>query len=256
MTVIFRTAGAWGSGKGVNLTPAEVDGNFHDHEQRIADLETSPPEAISIEGIEATGNLLTITLTNGATHGPFVLPSASWHWTGEYQAGAHYLVNDVFAHAGAIWLVLVEHTAPSVFNPVLFSGSGHVYNELLAPAEQPYDLALFFPGRVPADGSVLLQHVAARAFALPKDLADSIALLRVAATANFVLPIEVNGTAVGQIVFSGPAESDGTQRATFEFSAAVALARGDRLAVLAPEGPDALDDTAADLSVTFAARLI
>ena len=29
MTITYRTPGAWGPGKGANLTAAEVDGNFH-----------------------------------------------------------------------------------------------------------------------------------------------------------------------------------------------------------------------------------
>lgn len=39
MTTTYRTAGAWGAGKGANLTAAEVDTNFYGLEQRVGDLE-------------------------------------------------------------------------------------------------------------------------------------------------------------------------------------------------------------------------
>ncbi|NEI52725.1 hypothetical protein GR217_34465 [Rhizobium leguminosarum] len=74
MTTIYRTSGAWGAGKGSNLTAAEVDENFYGHEQRIGDLETSPTEPNQIANIIQTGDTITIVMEDATTFGPFTLP--------------------------------------------------------------------------------------------------------------------------------------------------------------------------------------
>lgn len=62
MAVTFRTAGAWGAGKGSNLVAAEVDGNFWDHEERIVDVEAAVaatpaiPDAADVPFDANTGN--------------------------------------------------------------------------------------------------------------------------------------------------------------------------------------------------------
>jgi hypothetical protein len=71
---IYRTSGAWGAGKGSNLTPAEVDENFYGHEQRIDDLESSPTEPNQIANIIQTGDTITIVMEDATTFGPFTLP--------------------------------------------------------------------------------------------------------------------------------------------------------------------------------------
>lgn len=77
MTVIYRTSGAWGAGKGANLTPAEVDGNFYDHAGRIANLEGNPPSAINVSHLVQNGNLVTIYKSDGSTLGTITLPRAT-----------------------------------------------------------------------------------------------------------------------------------------------------------------------------------
>ncbi|MGR9317278.1 hypothetical protein ACU8LZ_12605 [Rhizobium leguminosarum] len=72
--LIFRTAGAWGAGKGSNLTPAEVDENFHDLDCRVTDLEDNPPTANQIADITQDGNQITIVMDDASTFGPFTLP--------------------------------------------------------------------------------------------------------------------------------------------------------------------------------------
>lgn len=74
MTLTYRTSGAWGSGKGSNLTAAEIDGNTYDLDQRVAALETDPPEPNQISNITQSGNTITIHLEDGTTFGPFLLP--------------------------------------------------------------------------------------------------------------------------------------------------------------------------------------
>lgn len=63
--LIYRTTGAWGAGKGGNLTAAEVDGNFWEIETRVAAaLAITPAE---IDTITASGTQLTVTLTDART---------------------------------------------------------------------------------------------------------------------------------------------------------------------------------------------
>lgn len=69
MTVKYRTAGAWGTGEGHDLTAAEVDGNFWDHEGRIQTLETATaagPKSIVSTTSSSTG-VLTIHYSDGTT---------------------------------------------------------------------------------------------------------------------------------------------------------------------------------------------
>ncbi len=72
--ITYRTTGAWGSGKGSNLTAAEVDGNFHDLASRLEDLEGDPPAPNQIANITQSGNTITIHLEGGESFGPFTLP--------------------------------------------------------------------------------------------------------------------------------------------------------------------------------------
>lgn len=78
MTITYRTAGAWGAGKGSNLTAAEFDGNNWDFAQRITALETSPTEPNQISNITVVGTQMTIYLEGGASFGPFTLPQANF----------------------------------------------------------------------------------------------------------------------------------------------------------------------------------
>ncbi len=77
--LIFRTIGAWGAGKGSNLTAAEVDGNFYAIDQYLADLDDNPPTAVSVSNItqSGSGSNITIWLSNGSSYGPFSLPTAT-----------------------------------------------------------------------------------------------------------------------------------------------------------------------------------
>ena len=133
MTVNYRTAGAWGPGLGRNLTPAEVDGNFWDHEGRLDDLETNPPEAVGISNITSNGSQIIVYLDNGTSFGPFTLPIAAFRSRGEWAASTGYFANDFVVVPGyGVYLVLTAHTSGSTFNENLQGASGDVY-QLLSP---------------------------------------------------------------------------------------------------------------------------
>lgn len=74
MTIIYREDGAWGSGKGSNLTAAELDGNFYDLDGRVDALESYGVIGVGISNIVQDGTQLTVYLTDSSTVGPFTLP--------------------------------------------------------------------------------------------------------------------------------------------------------------------------------------
>ena len=97
MPIIYRDDGDWGTGKGANLTPVEVDGNFWSIHERVTELETNPPAAISIAGFEVADNMLTIQMSDSSTFGPFPMPLVPLRWVGEWQASTTYFKNDFFS---------------------------------------------------------------------------------------------------------------------------------------------------------------
>jgi len=68
MTIVYRTTGTWGAGKGSNLTPAEVDGNFYDLHTRLAALETGGADVpATIDNITIIGSLFTVEMSDGSS---------------------------------------------------------------------------------------------------------------------------------------------------------------------------------------------
>ena len=264
MSIVYRTDDntRWGAGKGSNLSPHEVDVNFWDVIQRLVSLETNPPAAISIDTITVAGNQMSIHLTDGSTRGPFTLPTAQWRWTGAWRTSTVYFVNDIFSFDGAIYRVAVAHTSDATsFDPNALADSGYVYNLLLDPPAQAYDLGMFYSFAIPVDGSELLQHVAVRSFVVPGDFLQSAAFLRVPATTQTItLTVKKNDAVIGHLEFAPGSNttSDGGQFGTFvPLSPAddIQFDHGDRFKVFAPTlSPPTPDDTAAGLSLTIAAR--
>ena len=258
MALIYRNAGPWGPGKGARLTSLEADGNVLDLDSRIRNLEDNPPEAIGIDHFSVSGNALTIYLSNGSTHGPFTLPSASWRWAGEWQPLTLYYALDLVAQGGSIYLVQHNHTSDAAFAADAEDIEGFRYARLLAPPDQPYDVGMFHASIVPGGGNLLLQHVATRSFVLPIGFADSTAFLLTPVDSDSIaLPIHKNAELIGHIEFNVGEGSVGAgegQLGTFVGvapAAEVQFNRTDRLTVFAPNVTDGI---AADLSITFAAR--
>jgi hypothetical protein len=105
MDLTFRLPGPWGSGKGANLQPSEVDNNFWELAQAIVDLQSNPAQPVGITSISVSGTQMTITLTDGTVMGPFTLPVLTFRWRGEYEAGATYAELDVFTvSTGNPWI--------------------------------------------------------------------------------------------------------------------------------------------------------
>ncbi|KLK91430.1 hypothetical protein AA309_20260 [Microvirga vignae] len=118
--VAYRTAGAWGAGLGRNLTAAEVDGNFWELVQEIADIAANAPAGVGIANITQLGTLVTFHLSDSTTR-QVTLPTSRLTWRGSWAAGTLYNVNDYFRVSGVgVYVVKTQHTAaaaPFVVTP-------------------------------------------------------------------------------------------------------------------------------------------
>lgn len=144
MTLVYRTAGAWGPGVGRQLVSAEVDTNFWTHDQAITALEALPL-GVGISTITQTAaNQMTITLTNGATY-VFTLPALQLNFRGEWAPATYYSPYDVVtvATSQSVYTVLLGHLSASTFNPNANDGAGHNF----------YSLLLQVPNSLPAGGT-------------------------------------------------------------------------------------------------------
>jgi hypothetical protein len=118
MSLIYRTDGPWGTGKGSNLTAPEIDENFYTLLLRIIDIEENPIDPVSIADITMAGNQITIHMTNGGTYGPFNVPVATFTWMENWEAGFTYQPWDVFVVPGnGQYLVVGTYEAPTEFDP-------------------------------------------------------------------------------------------------------------------------------------------
>ncbi len=127
MTITYRTAGAWGPGKGANLTAAEVDGNFHGLATRVSAVETNPAQPAQIESITSSGSALTITLDNGEVFGPLPVPAAALRFMGSWAPATAYLKNDVVRQGNDVYYISGAHTSGASFTPTQTIGGALVY---------------------------------------------------------------------------------------------------------------------------------
>ena len=133
MTLVYRTAGAWGAGSGADLSAPQIDTNIYTLASRVGALEAGFDQPNAIATITSpTGTTLVITTTGGGTFGPFALPVATFHWRGPYAA-VTYLRNDLIAVAGeGIYMVLRDHTGDTDFNAALLVAGQPAYQLLWA----------------------------------------------------------------------------------------------------------------------------
>lgn len=74
MALTYRSAGAWGAGKGANLTPAEVDANFYQLTQDIAAAAAAAGTPVGISNITVSGTQMLVYLSDATVLGPYTLP--------------------------------------------------------------------------------------------------------------------------------------------------------------------------------------
>ncbi len=113
MAIVYRSV------KGSNLTPTEVDNNFHDVDNRVTTIEgLDLGKSITSIEVPTGGTTMTITYTDFTTD-TFVLPvvDLTTVFQGEWQPLRTYFAGDLFTAVGAVYCVLQDHTSGSVFDP-------------------------------------------------------------------------------------------------------------------------------------------
>ena len=117
MPVIYRTDGAWGTGKGSNLAPAEVDGNFYDIDTRLTGIEDNPVEPVVPIAINIEGSAFTMGLSNGETLGPIADHLSDADVAGRLDPSVAYNEMDFFiAPDGGLGAVMIPHTSAATFD--------------------------------------------------------------------------------------------------------------------------------------------
>jgi len=147
MTQTYRTNDGtrWGTGKGSDLAPAEVDINFWDLIQRMSTQEARPDPGPVITSFSTSGALFYVHMSDGSTLGPYELPVAVFKDRGEWLPAVFYTKLDTFTINGGLYVVLVDHTSASSFDPGANDGAGHDY----------YGLMIQTPGSaIPTGGAV------------------------------------------------------------------------------------------------------
>lgn len=138
MSIVYRTAGGWGSGVGRPLVAAEVDTNFYTHDQAITALQALPL-GVSISSIVQTApNLIVINLTDGRSY-TFTLPVLTFNWRGSWAPNTWYNVYDIVSvtSPASTYLVVFGHFSAATFDPNASDGAGHKYYQLMIQAPNP-----------------------------------------------------------------------------------------------------------------------
>lgn len=263
---IYRTndpSSRW-TGKGSNLTPAEVDGNIYELRRAIDAIIASPPTAVNPVSITQSNDKtqFTFNMSDGETLGPIDLPILEFRWRDQWEPDTLYEVLDIFQVVGVgLYAVTVNHTSASTFNKTATTGSppASVYKEMFefAPLQNvAYDMAYYYPGvlkDIPGTINRIVETPIARKILLPAAPAAGTyhrARLRTPASTNaqdFIL--YQNDTNIGTVHFA-----IGSQAGTVTINSDVTMvANVDTFGV----GRQAVDDAvAAGFSVIIAAEQI
>jgi hypothetical protein len=135
-TITYRSAGAWGAGKGADLDAVEIDNNFYSIVQSIEGILNNPPTPNNISSIDVVNNnQLLITLDDYTTFGPFDLPVATFQDRGAWAPTTNYAYADIFTHLNSLYLVLQPHTSSASFNASDGNMAGPYYRLLFSAAD-------------------------------------------------------------------------------------------------------------------------
>lgn len=261
LSLIFRTVGAWGAGKGSNLTPDEVDENFFAVQESVNALLDNPALPVEIASISTTDNFMTVHMSDGTTSfGPFALPTASFNFREDWTPVTAYKRADLFVVEDGLYYVNRPFTSGSDFIPGEGAGVGGTlpYASFVMPIPNKVRVAWYWPGRpgvgLPTDLMTssdlfipMFVYLTADPFYLSPDLPGARATLRGEPAADLTFEIYRNEVLIGTLLFTA-----GTKTGVFTFTNSVDFADGDALELVGPGTPD---DTAFGLSVTMVGRL-
>jgi len=159
MPVIYRTSGAWGPGKGANLEPSEVDGNFYDVDTRVTFMEDNPVAPVTPIAISIEGAAFTMGLSNGDVLGPIAITYPMPEWRGDWQPATPYAELDfIVAPDNGLGAVMVPHTSAATFDWAALDGTGNpIYHQLIGSTGETTRLTDLTDVAIttPADGEVL-----------------------------------------------------------------------------------------------------
>ena len=126
MTIVYR------SEKGSNLTAAEIDGNFHDVDDRINFIEENPPEPVIPVSATMTAGSYTLGFSNGTSYTvTFVQPMPQWRGTWQPSTTYHEL-DYIIGTDGGWGAVLQDHVSGATFDWAATDGSGNpLYRKLV-----------------------------------------------------------------------------------------------------------------------------
>jgi hypothetical protein len=236
MPIVYVTTGAWGTGTGTPNSAAQVDGNFHDVDQRIADLNADLAEGKRIDSVTYTPNSMTFHFTDGTSQ-VIPLPIATITYVGQWQNSMPYSTGQMVSVPGVgMFQILVPHTTPplpAVFDPNAVDGSGNpLYSFWMPLYDINYDAAIFVPGTAQrSPGELMFQAAANRTMKLQSGNAHAYAYLDVGITTgtNIILSIEKNGVQIGTVTFTagGTLDGHGGQPGAFNIPATTDFAEGD-----------------------------
>src|SRR4029077_18083005 len=122
----------WGTGKGVNLGPAEVDGNFWDLRGRLTNIEANPVRLVEPSSIRIADSQFSMGVSNGQTLGPITMTMPVPLWRGAWLPSTLYHEMDYFtAPDGGFGVVMVGHTSAATFDWAATSGGVPVYQTIV-----------------------------------------------------------------------------------------------------------------------------
>lgn len=249
MAITYRTAGAWGAGKGADLTAPEIDSNFYELLTRAANLETNPATPTTIQSIELAGAEFTITTTDAVVHGPFTIPINAFAWTGEWTPSTEYAVLDTFYVEGrGVYYVVTAHTSDAEFDPLAAGSESEILYQKLVADTSLYDMSYYLPGVV-GDGlgasTPLMQVVFTRDVWIMEDTSEAptgYAYLRTADTGGLEIDIQKNAVSIGTLTFAAAANVG-----VFTIATSTLFEPGDVLALVLTE--NANTETAQDTEI-------
>jgi hypothetical protein len=257
MPIVYVSNGAWGTGTGTPNSAAQVDGNFYDVDQRIADLNADLAEGKLIDTVTYTPNSMTFHFTDGTSQ-VIPLPVATITYAGQWQNSTPYSTGQLVSVPGiGMYQIVVAHTTPplpAVFDPYAVDGSGNpLYSFWMPLYDINYDAAIFVPGTAQRTaGELMFQAAANRTMKLLSGNAHAYAYLDVAigTGTNIILAIQKNRVQIGTITFTAGATPDagGGQLGAFNIPATTDFAEGDVYALRVTQSDNAAPS---GLSVTL-----
>lgn len=176
-------------GKGSNLSPSDIDGNFYNLAVAVNTIQASLRTTVSIDHFIVAGAQFWVVLTDHSERGPFTLPTVLWNFRGVWAPLTTYTTNDVFTTGPSAYVVLLPHTSASTFDAGASDGMGHDY----------YDLLLTLPAGLPTGGSIGSVLIKASAI----DYQAAWGALRLESLSDIIIASSPGPTAGDAIVFDG-----------------------------------------------------